>query len=73
MADETDTSHVFRLPERTGKGMSYERFEEIRKADKDGTPLEVTEEERAEYEEARASCWRRWNGSGTLFPAPTNQ
>jgi hypothetical protein len=70
MADDTDTSHVFRLPERTGTGMSYERFEEIRKADKDGSPLEVTEEERAEYEEARASMLETMDRFRDTFSSP---
>lgn len=50
-----DDSHVFRIPESTGEGMSFERYAEIEKADRDGTPLEISDEERAEYEEAHAS------------------
>ncbi|MDR7159184.1 hypothetical protein [Arthrobacter sp. BE255] len=53
--ETTDDSHVFRLPEKTGDGMSFERFAEIEKADRDGSPLDVSEEERANYEDERAS------------------
>ncbi|TAP45632.1 hypothetical protein [Arthrobacter sp. S39] len=53
--ESTDDSHVFRPPEKTGDGMSIERFAEIEKADRDGSPLDVSDEERAKYEDERAS------------------
>lgn len=56
MSDETtDDSSVFRLTESSGKGMSFRRYEEIAKADRDGIALEVGDEERIEFEEVRAS------------------
>lgn len=48
-------SNIFRLPESAGQGMSWARFSEIEKADKDGAPLEISDDERAEYQEARSS------------------
>lgn len=70
MADGTGTGNVFRLPESTGTGMSYKRFEEIRKADEDGSPLEITEEERAEYEKARASMRETMDQFRDAFSSP---
>lgn len=70
MGDGTDIGHMFRLPEATGKGMSYERFVEIRNADKESIALEVSAEERAEYEEARASMLETMDRFRDAFSTP---
>lgn len=63
----TDDGHVFRLPASTGEGMSFERYAELEKADRDDTPLEVSDEERAEYEQVRASMQETMAGLGESF------
>jgi hypothetical protein len=70
MADDTDSRPVFKLPESTGTDMSYARFEEIRKADKDGNPLAISEAERAEYAEAWASMRETMDQFRDAFSSP---
>lgn len=47
--------HIFHLPENTAGGMTMDRYQEIEEAEAEGKPLELSDEERAEYEEARDS------------------
>lgn len=54
MSQENE-KHIFQLPEKTGGGMTSGRYREIEEAEAEGKPLELSEEERAEYEEVRDS------------------
>lgn len=47
-------SKPFVVPESTGEAMSIGRAREIARADREGTPLDVSPEERREYEEVTA-------------------
>lgn len=46
---------VFQLPENLGGGMTWDRYQEIAEAEAAGKPLELSDEERAEFEEGRDS------------------
>lgn len=64
---EKSEPRVYRLREGSGGGMTFIRYREIEKAEAAGKPLELTDEERSEFEEARRSLTATLNQFDRAF------
>jgi hypothetical protein len=64
MAAKEDSTEPFQVPESRG-GMTVGRLRQIEEAEMAGAPLDLTEEERAEVDEARASIRKAVAGVGS--------